>query len=87
VRKSEVKSLPHFDSLDELVESFDTQDWGDYLDEMPEVEFEVEIRRKTFLIALDVSLADKLAEIARARKTSPEALLDAWVREKIQEAM
>jgi len=85
--KSEAKSLPHFRSLEELVEFFDSHDLGEYLDQMPEVDFEVDIKREVHLIALDAELANKLAEIARSRQTSPEALVNAWVREKILEQM
>ena len=80
--KSKTKSLPDFGSLDELVEFFDSHDLGEYLDQMPEANFEVDIKRKV-LIALDAELADKLSEIARSRQTSPEALINAWVREKV----
>ncbi len=48
--KSETESLPRFRSLDELVAFFDSHDLGEYLDQMPEVEFEVDIRRKTHLL-------------------------------------
>ncbi|MGQ9630092.1 MAG: hypothetical protein ACUVXI_07215 [bacterium] len=43
------KNLPHFGSLDELVEFFDSHDLGEYWDQMPEVDFEVDIK----LSALD----------------------------------
>jgi hypothetical protein len=71
--------------LDELVECFDSQDWGDDVEQMPVVDFEVDIKRKLHLITLEAELADKVTEIAVARKTSPEALVNAWVREKILE--
>jgi len=83
--KSEAKSLPHFRSLDELVEFFDGHDLGEYLDQMPEVDFEVDIKQKAYLFTLDTEVAEKLMEIARSRKISPEALVNAWVREKILE--
>ena len=85
--RSEAKSLSHFRSLEELVEFFDSHDLGDYLDQMPEVDFEVDIERKVHLIALDAELANKLTEFARSRQTSPEALVNTWVREKILEQM
>lgn len=83
--RSEAKSLPQFRSLDELVDFFDGHDLGEYLDQIPEVDFEVEIKRKVHLIALDAELADKLTEFARSRQTSPEALVNAWVRERVLE--
>ena len=77
----------HFESLDELVEFFDTHDLGEYWDKMPETHFEVDIKRKVYLFALDSEIADKLTEIATLRHTSPEALVNAWLKEKIQEQM
>jgi hypothetical protein len=52
---------------------------------MPVVDFEVAIKRRVHLIALEAELADKVTEIAVARRTSPEVLVNAWVREKILE--
>ena len=83
--KSEAKNLPEFKSIDELVDFFDSHDLGEYLDQMPEVDFEVDIKRKLHLIVLDAELADKLTKFARSRQTSPKALVNAWVREKILE--
>ena len=83
--KSKPKTLPHFRSLDELVKFFDTHDLGEYWDEMPEVHFEVDIKRRTHLFALDAELADKLTEIAKSRQMSSDSLLNAWLKEKIQE--
>jgi predicted transcriptional regulator len=79
------ESLPLFGTLDELVEHFDTHDWGDYLEQMPEAEFEMDIERRVHLIALDADLADKLTEIARTRHTSSEALANRWLRERVLE--
>jgi hypothetical protein len=39
--RNESKNLPPFGSLDELVEHFDAHDWGDYLEQMPQADFEV----------------------------------------------
>ena len=41
--ESERKTLPKFDSIEDLVEFFDENDLGDYLENMPEVEFEVNL--------------------------------------------
>jgi hypothetical protein len=79
------KTLPEFKSLDELVEFFDSHDLGGYWDQMPEATFEVDLQRKTHLFALDAELASKLAGIARSRQTTSEALINAWLREKILE--
>jgi hypothetical protein len=81
--KNETKSLPEFGSLDEMIEHFDTHDWGDYIAQMPEAEFEVDIQRRIHLVALDADLADRLAAIARRRHTSSEVLVNRWLREKV----
>ena len=41
------KTLPKFDSIEDLVEFFDENDLGDYLENMPEVEFEVNLQKET----------------------------------------
>jgi len=40
---AEIKSptLPKFESLDELVEFFDTHDMGNYWEQMPEASFDI----------------------------------------------
>ena len=85
--KSKSKNLPRFRSIDELVKFFDTHDLGEYWTEMPEAHFEVDIQRKTHLFALDAELANKLIEIAKSREISSEALINAWLKEKIKEQM
>jgi len=71
--------------FNELVKFFDTHDPGEYWTEMPEAYFEVDIRRKRYLFALVTELANKVIEIAKSRKISSEALINAWLKEKIQE--
>jgi hypothetical protein len=80
--ENETKNL-QFGSLDELVEHFDTHDWGDYLEQMPEAEFEVDIGQRVHLVALDADLADRLTEIAKTKHTSSEALVNTWVRQRV----
>jgi hypothetical protein len=76
-------SLPQHASLDELTEFFDAHDMGDYFEQMPEVEFTVDLKSRKHLIAIDEEVASKLSEIARTEKVSPEALVDAWLKERI----
>jgi hypothetical protein len=70
-------------SLDELVESFDTQDMGDLWEQMPVAHFDVSIGRSTHLIEIDDKLAHELTEIAKSKRTSSEALINDWLKEKI----
>jgi hypothetical protein len=68
-----------------MVKFFDNQDLGDYIDQMPEVDFEVDIKRRVYTIILDIDLAETLTEIARSRQISSEELVNTWVREKVLE--
>lgn len=80
------KSLP-FNSIDELVEYVDAgNDLSDYLDEMPEAHFDINIKRRKHMVEIDAELASKLREIARQRQTTTEALVDSWLREKVGQA-
>lgn len=78
-----IKPLPRFNSLEELVNSFDSQDWGDYLEHLPEAAFEVDFKRKIYAIVLETALANKVEELARFQHTSPEKLVNTWIREKL----
>jgi len=77
--------LPRFNSLDELIEFFETHDMGEYEEQLPEVHFEVDLKKRIWLFALDEDLAVEVSRIARLRRISPERLINAWVREKVAE--
>lgn len=85
MKENSGRSLPHFDSIDELTDFVDTHDMGEFLEEMSEVDFEVDIKRRNYLFSLDAEVARKLSEIAQAKKMSSEALANAWLIEKINE--
>lgn len=84
--RSKSKKLPKFDSLEKLVEFFDANDLGDYLDDMPVVEFDVDIKRRTHLIAIDENLAAKVSEVAKSKKVSSEKLIISWIKEGLSKA-
>ncbi len=83
-KKDNIHSLPTFPTLDELVEFFDMHDLGQY--DLPKVQFSVDIKRCTYLIAVDAELAHKIAHIARAQGTSCEKLIHRWLKEKIRQS-
>lgn len=83
--KSKSKKLPHFGSLDKLVEFFDTHDLGEYWEKMSEAEFEVDIKKHIHLVAIDPRFAAKLTKIARSKQTSSQGLVNSWLAEKILE--
>jgi len=77
--------LPKFGSVQELVGYFETHDLGDYLDHMPEVHFDVDIRKRTYLFEIEEDLARKLHAIAREKHVPAEQLVNVWLREKLVE--
>jgi predicted HicB family RNase H-like nuclease len=78
--------MPEFESVEELVEFFDNNDMSEYSDEMPEVHFDVDIQRRSFLVSVDKQLMKRLAEVAKAQHTSTEQLVNAWLEEKADQA-
>ncbi|HEV8711409.1 MAG TPA: CopG family antitoxin [Candidatus Binatia bacterium] len=84
--KSKSKDLPPSRSLDELVEFFDTHDMGEYWEQMSEAHFDIDIKRRTQLVAIDEELIDRLSKVAKSKRASVETLINSWLREKMLEA-
>ena len=81
--ESKSRKLPQFNSNRELVNFFDTHDMGDYESDLPEVNFEIDIKRNRYLVSVDGTLMHKLLEVAQAQQVSVEMLLDTWLKEKL----
>lgn len=77
---------PQFDSVEALTDFFDSNDMGEYFDEMPEVQFDVAIARRSFLVSVDEQLMQKLVELAKSQQTSTELLVNSWLEEKVARA-
>ncbi len=86
MEKNKAKALPRSKSVKELVEFFDTHDMGDYWEKMPKAHFDVNIKKRKHLVALEGDIVDKLAQIAKSRKVSLESLINAWLKDKIRRA-
>ena len=82
--KNKSKSLPKFESLDELVAFFDSHDMGDYWEKMPAADFDISIKARKHLVAIDKEIIPRLNRIAKSRKVSAERLINTWLREKIE---
>ena len=77
------KQLPKFDSIDSLTRFFDENDMGDYLENMPEVNFDVNLQRRSYFVAVDEELINRLSEISKREHLPSEKLVNSWLREKI----
>jgi hypothetical protein len=82
--RSKSKPLPKFASLDELVAFFDTHDMGEYWDQLPEAKFDVNIKTRKHLVAIDKEIVPKLNTIAKSKKIPSEKLINTWLREKLE---
>ncbi len=80
---AENNQLPKFKSLDELTDFFDQNDMGDYSEQMPEADFEVNLKRRSFFVAVDEEILSKLAEISKLEHQPSDAIVNSWLREKI----
>ncbi len=83
--RSRAKHMPKFSSLDELIEFFESHDMGEYWDNLPKAHFDIDIKRRTHLFALDEDLAERVTAIARAKQMPSSALINEWLREKVLE--
>jgi 3-methyladenine DNA glycosylase AlkC len=82
--KNKTKKLPEFKSLDDLVEFFDSQDLGDFWEDLPEAKFDVNIKSKKHLFTLDDDVAKKLTQIAKNKQISSQSLINQWIKESIR---
>jgi hypothetical protein len=72
----------HFKTMEDAAEFWDTHDSAKYEDYMKDVEFEVDIKRRTYLISLDSELYQKVRAIARKKGVPAEKLVNLWIEEK-----
>ncbi|HEX8129965.1 MAG TPA: CopG family antitoxin [Pyrinomonadaceae bacterium] len=71
-----------FTSIEEAAEFWDTHDSADYEEYMRDVECQVNIKRRTYMVSLDSELYSKLRIIAKERGVKPETLVNLWLQEK-----
>lgn len=81
--ESKSRKLPRFSSTEELVEFFDTHDLGEYEHELPEANFDVDLKGNNYLVSIDRHLMSQLLEVAKRQKVSVEMLLDSWLKDKL----
>ena len=79
------KKLPKFGSIEALTDFFDKNDMGEYMESMPEAEFDVELGHRKHFVAVDDDVAEKLSEISRNEQIPSGAIVNSWLREKISD--
>ncbi len=77
------KNFPEFDSLEDLVNFFDENDFGDFDKTLKEVHFDVDLKSKKYLVGIDEETSKSLAKIATQEKTTTDSLVNSWLKEKV----
>ena len=57
---------------------------GEYWDQLPEARFEIRLKKRRHLVAIDEEIIPELTKIAKSKRVRSEELINAWLREKIQ---
>jgi hypothetical protein len=86
MEKNKTKTLPHSKSVKELVDFFESHDMGDFWGKMRKAHFDVNIKKRKHLVALEEDIIGKLTEIAKSKKVSSESLINVWLKDKIRRA-
>ena len=81
--RSNAKKMPSFESVAEVTKFFETHDMGDYPDQLPEADFDINLKKRTYLVAIDGKLMCQLTEIAKAKNLPAQKLIQNWLEEKV----
>ncbi|MFT5368526.1 MAG: hypothetical protein ACI8V2_003492 [Candidatus Latescibacterota bacterium] len=79
--KTSVSNAQTYTEIGSFWDEHDATEFG----EQTEAEFDVDIKTQRKYYALDNQLSSQMKQIAEERGISEEALLNLWVREKLQE--
>jgi hypothetical protein len=77
------KKLPSFGSTEELKDFFDNNDMADFADDMPEVKFEVDLKRRSYYVEVESDVAEQINEISKLEHISSGMIVNSWLREKL----
>ena len=83
--KNKTRKLPVFGSVGEVTRFFDIHDMGHYAAQLPEAKFDIAIKKRKYLVAIDGKLMTKLTEIAKSKKLPAQQLINSWLEEKVLE--
>ena len=68
MEKNKAKTLPRSKSVKELVDFFETHDMGDYWEKMPKAHFDVTIKKRKHLVALEKDIPGTCFEKDRGKR-------------------
>ena len=76
----------HFNSLEECAEFWDTHDSADYEEYFTDVEFEVDLKKRSLLVSVDSDVYKKVRAIAKKKGVAADKLVNRWIKEKVRTA-
>jgi len=78
--------IPHFETLEEEAEFWDTCDTTEFEDEFESIEatFARSLIRRGLTVPLDSQTVEQLRHLAREKKTEPVTLAQRWIVECLQ---
>ena len=85
-RKPE-KIPEEFKTYEEAADFWDTHDSMDYLDNLEEIEMEIDIQKRHYLIEVDMKIAGILQESARKKGISASSLANELLHKQLAEAV
>lgn len=86
MQKKPEKIPEEFKTYEEAAEFWDTHDSADYLDDLEEVEMEVDIQKKHYLIELDMNTAELLKKSAKKKGVPISFLANELIQKQLVEA-
>ena len=83
-----LKKIPEeFKTYEEAADFWDTHDSTDYLDNLVEIEVEVDIQKKHYLLEVDMQIAEILQESARKKGISASSLANELLYKQLAEVV
>ena len=80
---SKCNSIPDFNSIDELMDFWDTHEFVDYLKDMEDVEVKVDLRQNRNYVRIDEGVIKKIQKVAREKGIPYGRLINQWLGEKV----
>jgi len=84
--KKTEKIPEEFKTYEQAAEFWETHDSTDYLDDLEEVEMKVDIKRKHYLIELDMNTAELLKKSAKKKGVPISFLANELIQKQLAEA-
>jgi len=85
-RKTRDPIPKEFKTVEELQEFWDTHSVADYDDLFKDVHFDVDLRGRTNLVAVEPTLMQELVKRAHTMGVSTETLVNLWLNRQLREA-